>query len=206
MKIKYKRLVAYIIDFILISFFVSLLAGSGVLNKAMDKYYSANERLEEKYDEILGVIEGKDKESNLDETMLLDVKAIVYDINDFGNVYYAIEILAMIGYFVLFQYFNKGQTLGKKIMKIRIVDKEEQPISLGNLLLRAVLLYGILFNIITMIGVEVLNVNSFYILYVVVNLLKIVFTYAIYFMILFRKDEKGLHDLLASSKVIEVTS
>lgn len=207
MKIKYKRLVANMIDFVLISLFVSLIAGSGILNKAMDKYNDANERLEAKYEEFLGVTEeGATEEFVLDENLLSDMKAIVYDINSFGNVYYSIEILVMIGYFVLFQYFNKGQTIGKKIMKIRIVDKEGQPISLGNLLLRAVILYGIIFNIIIMIGVEVLKINPFYILYIVINLIKIIVTYTIYFMILFRKDERGLHDILTSSKVIEVTS
>ena len=66
------------------------------------------------------------------------------------------------------------------------------------------ILYGMIFTIINMILVQVTSDNIFYNLYTIVGLVNIVVTYSTYFMIIFRKDERGLHDMIAGSKVVEV--
>lgn len=199
MKIKYKRFFAYMIDMFLISFFVSLIASSGVFANSMDKYQDANTRLEEKYKEILNT---EDIES-INEDDLDDMKAIVYDINSFGSLYFSLDLIAIIGYFTVFQFFNKGQTIGKKILKIRVKSKNSDNVDIGTLLLRTVLLYGVIFNIINMIAVEIFKVNTFYNIYIISNLLKEIILLSIFFMIIFRKDEKGLHDILTKTEVVE---
>lgn len=198
MKIKYKRLVAYIIDFFIISIFMSLVSSSGILSKSLYQYNDAVKKLDNMYTEILEF-----EEVNLEEK-LDDMKNIVYDVNNFGSLYFSIEVIVMLGYFVIFQYFNKGQTIGKKLLKIRIVSKDDEYLSLGNLLLRSIILYGIIFTIINMMLIQITSVNTFYNVYTILGILNVVITYSTYFMIIFRKDERGLHDIVASSKVIEI--
>lgn len=198
MKIKYKRLIAYIIDFFIISFFMSLVSSSGVLNKSLYQYNDATERLNNLYTEALEL-----DEENLSDK-LDEMKNIVYDVNNFGGLYFSLEIIVMLGYYVIFQYFNKGQTIGKKLLKIRVVSIDDSELSLGNLLLRSIILYSVIFTILNMIIIQFTSVNAFYNIYTILGLINILITYGTYFMILFRKDEKGLHDLIASSKVVEV--
>lgn len=198
MKIKYKRLAAYIIDFFIINLFMTLVTSSGIFAKAFYQYNDATERLNNLYQDVLKL----DEESLNDKVD--DMKAIVYDVNSFGSLYFSIEVIVMIGYFVVFQYFNKGQTLGKKLLKIKVVSRDDEELSLGNFLLRSMILYGLIFTIINMILVQVISANIFYNLYTIVGLVNIVVTYSTYFMIIFRKDERGLHDMIAGSKVVEV--
>ena len=56
MKIKYKRLAAYIIDFIIISIFMSLVSSSGVLNKSLYQYNDAVDKLDSMYREVLELV------------------------------------------------------------------------------------------------------------------------------------------------------
>lgn len=198
MKIKYKRLVAYIIDFFIISIFMSLVSSSGILSKSLYQYNDAVKRLDSMYTEVLEF-----EEVNLEEK-LDEMKSIIYDVNDFGSLYFSIEVIVMLLYYVIFQYFNKGQTIGKKLLKIRVVSKDDSELSLGNLLLRSIILYGIIFTILNMIMIQITSINVFYNIYTVLGLLNILITYGTYFMVLFRKDERGIHDIIASSKVVEV--
>lgn len=196
MKVKYKRLVAYIIDFFIITLFMSLVSNSGILNKSFYQYNDAVERLNGLYKEVLELDEIDEKVN--------DMKTIVYDINSFGSLYFSLEVIVMIGYFVIFQYFNKGQTLGKKLMKIKIVSKDDKELSLGNLLLRSMILYSLIVTILNMILIQISSINTFYNLYTILGFINIIVTYVTYFMIIFRKDEKGLHDIIAGSKVVEI--
>lgn len=198
MKIKYKRLAAYIIDFFIISIFMSLVSSSGILSKSLYQYNDAVDRLDNMYTEVLEF-----DEVNLEEK-LDDMKTIVYDVNDFGSLYFSIEVIVMLGYYVIFQYFNKGQTIGKKLLKIKVVSKDDGELSLGNLLLRSIIFYGIIFTILNMIMIQITGVSAFYNIYTILGLLNILITYGTYFMVIFRKDERGLHDIIASSKVVEV--
>ena len=88
-------------------------------------------------------------------------------------------------------------------MKIRIVDINNKELSLTNMLLREIILFGIAFTLISMICVEILNPNAFYNAYLIINIINAIIAYTMYFMILFRKDEKGLHDIISSTEVIE---
>ena len=196
MKIKYKRLVAYFIDTVIVSLFVSLIISSNFMSPIMDKYNDASKRLEQEYMTIL-------EDENIEDADIESLKSIIYDINSFGNIYFIIEVICMLGYFVIFQFFNKGQTIGKKMMKIRIVDINNKELSLTNMLLREIILFGIAFTLISMICVEILNPNAFYNAYLIINIINAIIAYTMYFMILFRKDEKGLHDIISSTEVIE---
>lgn len=198
MKIKYKRLAAYIVDFFIINLFMTLVTSSGILNKAFYQYNDATERLNNLYQDVLEL----DEDSLNDKVD--DMKSIVYDVNSFGSLYFSIEVIVMLGYYVVFQYFNKGQTLGKKLLKIKVVSKDDEDLNLGNFLLRSMILYGLIFTIINMILVQVTSANTFYNLYIIIGLVNIIVTYSTYFMIIFRKEERGLHDIIAGSKVVEV--
>lgn len=196
MKIKYKRLVAYVIDIILVAFVVGLICNSNLMQKQMDKYNDANTRLEEKTASILN---DEDNEKENEE----ELKSIIYDINYFGLTYNVVNILITIGYFAIFQYFNKGKTIGKKILKIKVVSSYDTELPLANFLLRTIILYNIIFTVINIVSIEFLKINGFYKVYVISSSLSSVVTIILLFMILFKKDEKGLHDVICSSKVIE---
>ena len=74
MKIKYKRLVAYFIDTVIVSLFVSLIISSNFMSPIMDKYNDASKRLEQEYITIL-------EDENIEDADIESLKSIIYDIN-----------------------------------------------------------------------------------------------------------------------------
>jgi uncharacterized RDD family membrane protein YckC len=63
----------------------------------------------------------------------------------------AINTLLIIVYFIVFQYLNKGQTIGKKLLKIKLVNEDKKEISLKQILIRGIMIYSILSSLINII-------------------------------------------------------
>lgn len=59
---------------------------------------------------------------------------------------YSIYLIGVFIYFVLVPMLAQGSTLGKKLVKIKIVAVNEQPVGFGPLLVRQFLLYGVVFG------------------------------------------------------------
>ena len=105
-------------------------------------------------------------------------------------------------YFVLFNYYNKGQTIGKKLMKLRIVSTDESKVSINGYVIRVLVGGTVLSNLVTSILILTLSKEN-YLIYE--SKLSLVFS-AIYLLCfvfaLYRNDGRGLHDLLAGTIVI----
>ncbi|MNN94322.1 RDD family protein [compost metagenome] len=76
---------------------------------------------------------------------------------------------------------NYGQTLGKRLLKIAIVDLDGKVPELGNLLLKRYLLWWLLAYI-PVVGVLVVLVD---------------------YLFIFRADRRCLHDLAAGTRVVQ---
>lgn len=47
-----------------------------------------------------------------------------------------VEVIVLLAYFILMNYFTQGQTLGKIICKIRVVQLDGYPLDLGDIVIR----------------------------------------------------------------------
>lgn len=190
--IKYKRIMAYIIDIILISMVVSLICNSSFLKKYTEKYTENSTAVTELYSDL--------SDKTVDEVSD-KIHTYAYDQSKYGIIYNVVEIVLYIGYFVFFQFYNKGQTIGKKLLKIKLESSNNNKLSLPRLLLRSLILYGTIITIINMISVSLLNVDNFYNVYLFTGSLDSLISLATILMILFRKDERGIHDIISNTKV-----
>lgn len=192
-----KRVVAYFIDMILVILVTSLLANISYLNpqaKEYDKVY--NEYTEFTKNSLSNIKEEKD------EKILAEYKAKIEDFSyrmDKNNIYGAtISILMVLAYFVFFQKYNGGQTLGKKIMKIKI----ENNLSLFKYFIRSLILYNLLPNIVRVGLIYFVSKST----YIVLNEACYIFSYVveiiIIVMVTMRSDNRGLHDLVVGSNVV----
>ena len=132
--------------------------------------------------------------------------------------YYAIgntlaESLVIILYFTLFPKFNNNQTIGKRLFKIKLVNKDkDKKVTSIQLLLRSIML-PIVANIIMYTAVtSLLNIGALFLFkgikYLYANL---IITYIINFLcyadiisIFVRKDNMALHDVITGTKVVEI--
>ena len=186
------RAVAYIIDSILV--FLLCLGITFVLPKD-----SNHEKYTEEYKQIQ--TDYTEKKISKDE-YIAKSKDVVYDIDYTNTAASLTNIVVLVLYYVVFQFYNKGMTLGKKIMKLKIISTNGKDLSINQVALRAILVDSILVNLLLVGSVLFMNKNYYYYASLSLQGLESVIVIATLIMILFRKDGKGLHDLLAKTKVV----
>ena len=217
MKIVIKRFVAYAIDILIVSMISSLITSNTLINKDFKKYMDTYE----KYEEVVDKYED-DKEALNDA---LEYEAITddeYDIKleelnetfDKDNVNYnykliklsivstIVSILVILLYFVVIQYYFNGQTVGKKIIKLRVVSNSSKKLNILNYLFRSLILNSVLINTLSIIMVFALSKNNYLIYNEIIYVVNYIIEMAIIFMMGFNKDNRGLQDYVANTKVI----
>ena len=187
----FKRLLAYVIDTIILTLIIGVLS-SVVSNKQYEKASEEYMRLQESY---------MKQEITITEYQN-DIKPIVYDMQKSSVTINTVSVLLLIAYFIVFQYLNRGQTIGKKLMRIKITENNKEP-SLKAMVIRTIIINSILTGILNIVLIYLLNKNTYYTGYQIVSYIELAFAFISALFIIYRKDKLGLHDIIAKTEVIE---
>ena len=105
---------------------------------------------------------------------------------------------------MIFQYMNQGQTLGKKLFKIKVVEKESKkaPTILSGFI-RSLFILNIASGILNILFIYILNSKTYYIGYGITYIIETLFIIVTIFFVLYREDGRGLHDIMAKTTVIK---
>ena len=192
MKVSFgKRLAAYIIDTILITMIIS------IIGYALPKH---DTELEKSLNELsTKIIEGK-----IDTTEYMkEYKDILYKEHKKDIIINTVNVTITIAYFVVFQYMNKGQTIGKKLLKIKVVDKNtEEHVHFGQCLLRSIIITNIVSNIVSVTLIYILKKGAYTNTYMIITEIESILTFVSIILVLYRKDGRGAHDMIANTQVI----
>ena len=200
MDIVLKRVMAYIIDVLIFSIVLTPIINWSVINPYVDEYT-------ENYSEYTELVEQAnageiDTETDEYKDKIVDLN---YNINKYKVISSSISVVGFLLYFAVLQWALKGQTIGKKIMKIRVVaNNEDKKLNVGNYILRSLILNNIIFSIILIIGVYIFKAPGYYTLSMVISYLQLLVMSLIMLMVVLRKDYRGLHDFVAGTKVIDL--
>lgn len=191
-----QRLFAYMIDIMIISLAYALLTA---LIPVSESYKLASDRLESEYVDLIQTPEREDFMSKVDA-----IQEDAYIVGKTQSLLQLIEVVLYIIFFGVVQFFLGGSSLGKKVTKIKIVDIDGKEVSQNRLILRTVLNYTIYISVIQVLiyyllpsSVCIYALAPFTIiggLYNIINL----------FMILFKKDGRGLTDIICKTKVTSI--
>lgn len=191
-----KRIIAFVIDIVIVSLVVSLI-NLLPLDPYKDKYKDSYE----KYNEVVQKSTEDEKNDYKDEIIELNYE--VYKYRTYSSMFSA---AALILYFGVLPLVMNGQTLGKKIMKLRVVSNNEKKLNFWKYLIRIVILNNIWLSLINVGAVYVVSgVKFYYVTYVISMLSSLIYMLNL-IMVMFRKDNRGLHDMVAGTKVIEVSN
>lgn len=191
-----KRIIAFVIDIVIVSLVVSLI-NLLPLDPYKDKYKDAYE----KYNEV--VQKSTEDEKNDYKNEIIELNYEVYKYRTYSSMFSA---TALILYFGVLPLVMNGQTLGKKIMKLRVVSNNEKKLNFWKYLIRIVILNNIWLSLINIGAVYVVSgVKFYYVTYVISMLSSLIYMLNL-IMVMFRKDNRGLHDMVAGTKVIEVSN
>lgn len=193
------------------------------LSNKIDEYFEDGRLTEEEYDEIVTnypdffdifddiVIDQNIKTSEMEEYKTELSKRLVELNNEYGyniqklNIRFTIiTIVVYILYFGILQYILKGQTIFKRLFKLRVVDNKnpKKRISLVKYIIRSILVCEIILSIIDIL-VLLLASKSNYIIFSNV-LVNIKYVYEALFLVtmIVRDDARSIDDLLLNTKVV----
>lgn len=189
-----QRLGAYLLDVLLISFVVSIITTPFTTSDNYEKLSEESSKVIEEY-----------TSGNIDmNTYMSRVSDISYDMSRETGLSSIISIAIYILYFIVYQYYNNGQTLGKKIMKIRVENIDNNQLSMNMILVRSLIINSILADLIILTISILGNRDVYFVGTGIFQGLQYLILFIIAIMVLSRKDKRGLHDLICHTKVVNV--
>ena len=185
-----KRVLAFCFDYFILTLVLSFITVG--FNTSNESFYTEISNISKEYNEgNISVNEYNDKLMKLEYEYQKDNLPV--------NI---INIVLFIGYFIVFGYLNKGQTLGKKIFKIRVVNDDGSTVKLSSLIIRSLFIYGIITSLYSVISINFLNMKDFNYSVSVVSVVESMILIICTLMMLYKKDGRGLHDIIAKTNVI----
>lgn len=185
----FKRVSAYVIDYIIIM--IALLGITASMNIDSDISNDINDLTNEYRNGEITIEEYTEKALPLN-----------YELTKRKLPANIATVVVFIGYYVIFAYFNKGQTLGKKICKIKVVNIDGDKPNIWNMLIRSLFIYGIITSLYSVISINFLNMKDFNYSVSVVSVVESMILIICTLMMLYKKDGRGLHDIIAKTNVI----
>jgi len=107
-------------------------------------------------------------------------------------------------YYVIFCYCRDGRTLGKQLMGMKLVSNNGKKLHINNYLIRSLLINQILLDIVSSAMIIFLSKNAYNTWYNNFSTVYSIFLITSLVFMFYRNDGRGLHDILANTKVVNV--
>lgn len=189
-----KRAIAYIIDLLLITSILMILFYILPSDLKAQKIQTKIDQIGEEY-----------ASGEMDKmTYFMTLSSLEKDLDQKQAFEIVIDSVLIVIYFIIVPYIWNGFTVGKRIMNLKIVSNENKKVRLMSLFIRAFIMDGLLASLLIIFGIYVID-ESFYLSFVsILAILQLLSLIVSYFMIKYRRDLKGLDDILSHSKVVKI--
>lgn len=129
---------------------------------------------------------------------------IVHDIDQQQVIFGVINAVFILIYFTILPYLWKGQTLGKNLMKIQIVRKDQNHLTMNDLLYRNLIIHGLAYLLGSLLFVYIFPSYGYLFMILVLGIVQLGLAIISAFMVLYREDKQALHDILSKTNVVDL--
>lgn len=187
-----QRLGAFLIDITIIAFVASLLTMPFNTNSVQ----KLNKQIIDTSTQYI------DKKIN-STTYINSMMDLNYQLGKQTGISSVITILIYVLYFVVLQKKLDGQTLGKKLLKIKIAKNDDSDLTMNDMVFRGLINNSIGVDILVVIFALINKYCYFYGSTAVQWLQGLIIIVSI-FMIIIRKDGRSIADMIANTKVVSI--
>ena len=188
-----KRLCAYLIDIFVVSLLASLIVVPFIDAESVEKLEKNMTDVTEAY---------LNNEIN-EMTYLSESESINYQLAKLtGTLTFATIIIKML-YFIVFQLYNKGQTLGKSMFGI-CVKSNDEVLTTNQMILRTFIVDSIFYSIIGFALMVFASSTAYFYGNLLFESVQSIIMVICACMVAFRKDKRGLHDIVSRTSVVEI--
>ena len=182
-----KRFSAFVIDAIIVMMITSVVTLVIPENTNVTKLNEELVSISEDY------IEGKINKS----------APLTYRIDKENFILSIVDVVITLLYFVVFAFVKGGQTLGKKLIGIK-VEKQDGTLSINDMIFRTFIINGLLMSLVCLVLLFTTKDLSYLYSVSIVGFIQIILILVSCLMVLFRKDNLALQDIITKTKVVEV--
>jgi len=125
---------------------------------------------------------------------------ISYNLDKQNIIYTVVNIVFVIAYFIILPYFLNGQTLGKKVFKIKIT--KENKLTITSLIIRNLIINGLGYMLLSLLLIYILKPYIYFITTTILSLIQLTLMIIILIGLFKNNDKLILHDRLSDTKVI----
>lgn len=186
-----QRFAAFIIDIFIISMIASILAYPFLDMESIQK-------LNESSTEVVNDYMSQD--ISMDDYVSESV-SISYEMAKKQGVLSLITIFLNILYFVVFQLKNNGQTLGKQLLKIKVVSNDDSELTTNQLIFRSLIINSILIDMVSFAMLLFASRDVYFYGAGFLGMVQFGIIVISGFMIM-GKTHRGIHDLVAHTDVV----
>ena len=188
-----KRLCAYLIDIFVVSLLASLIVVPFIDAKSVDKLDKNMVEVTEAY-----------LNNEIDEmTFLSESESINYQLAKLTGTLTFVTIIIKMLYFIVFQLYNKGQTLGKSMFGI-CVKSNDEVLTTNQMILRTFIIDGIFYSVVGFALMVFASSSAYFYGNLLFEIIQSIIMIICACMVMFRKVKRGLHDIVSRTSVIEV--
>ncbi len=128
------------------------------------------------------------------------IATVMQDLDKERVLYSILNAIYIMVTFVFIPYKTK-KTLGMYVMKIHY-DKKDGKVTLDDLLIRSMVTCGLLYLLVTLVTIYLLPAIPYFIISVFFAIIQISLVILSIFMVIYRHDNKGLHDLWSHTLIV----
>lgn len=186
----YKRIMAYVIDWIIIGI---ILMGLYYFIKDSNIIHELNLNLQHINEQLL-------KHQITIETYFKEFSHITYLLDQERSLHIAISILVICIYFIIVPILKDGKTIGLYVLSLKI--KGNDKLSVFKLFIRNFIVNGLFYLIVSFLLSYILKDEAYFISITILGIIQIVLALISLFMVIYKKDKKGLQDILSNTEII----
>lgn len=136
-------------------------------------------------------------------TYLIRYAKVIQDLDKERVLFHLINCIFILIYFIIIPYFMNGRTIGKKIMKLKVVRRDKKKLTLTNLTIRSMIINGFGFLLISLVLLYFVPSIAYFILTILLGILQIILVFVSVFMIIYKEDNRGFHDIISTTCVVK---
>lgn len=190
-----KRIGAYLVDMLIILVISNILSGFLPNHDKVTEVASESSTVISEYFEA---VQNNDKDLDKYIERLNDCNYELAKVSVYSDLF---TVVLYFLYFIVFQRYNSGQTIGKGLLKIEVVSSSEDEVTFKQMLLRGIVLFPIVTTLLNCLIISIFNQGIYDSFSTFIMLLELGLLLSCVIPLLLNKT--GLHEVLSKTSVVE---
>lgn len=188
-----QRFAAFILDVFIVSMIASMLVYPFLDLDSIEKLNKSSVQVVEDY-----VSQKIDINEYTSESI-----SVSYEMARKQGLLSLITIFLNILYFVVFQIKNNGQTIGKKLLKIKVSSSDGDGLTMNQMIFRSLIINSVLIDMVSFCILLFTDEMTYFYGAGILSMIQFTIIAVSGFMVMFNEKRQGIHDLIAHTDVVK---